>query len=213
MANPIDRLFGRVGRAFVSSGSHAEVRQGLNADMITAHGKGRHAEAASWNQIFIASTAVAGVAPGTAISTTPPMDVHNPANSGVLVSILKVTVGYVSGTLGAGSLIYTKNTQEAAPSGGSALTPSNGNLSRSVGLASAGQGRTIDATPTIIRPSGIVFGASLATTAALPIVAQDVVDGEIILQEKESFCVEGVMAAGSTPKVMISVTWQEIPNS
>lgn len=203
----------RIGRLFYADGVQGFLRGGSNGELITAEGKGKYAESSMRSNIFVCSTAVAGVAPGTAISTTPPFDLHNPANSGVEVSILRVTVGYVSGTLGAGSLIYTRNTQETVPSGGTSLTEINARLGVAAGQATCGQGRTIDATPTIIRPSGLVLGASLASTAALPVHLQDDIDGEITVPEGQSFCVEGVAAGGSSPLIMIGVTWQEIPTS
>lgn len=206
-------IFGRIGRIFTATGNHQQLRMGNNGDLVVGQNKGKYAEAAEQGEIFIASTAVAGVAPGTALSTTPPMVIHNPDGSGVLVSILRVAIGYVSGTLGAGSLVYARNTQEAAPTTGTELTPVASKLGTSVGKAKAYQGSTVDTTPTIIRPSGIILGASLASTAALPVHMRDDVDGEIVLPEQQIFAVQGVAAAGSSPLIMISVAWQEIPRS
>ena len=206
-------LEGRVGPQFVNDGSFSEVRTGKNGEVIYAHGKGRMAEASMRGELFVASTAVAGVAPGTALGTTPPFAIHNPDGSGILVSIMKVAVGYVSGTLGAGSLVWAENPQTTVPTGGAELTANSLRLGQAAGKAKAYDESTISGTPTILRSSGINFGASLATTALMPVMVQDFVDGEFIVPENQVICLEAVAAGGSTPVIMIGVTWQEIPNS
>lgn len=207
----IVRLFARVGARFLSDGNHEEARLGQHGDLIVAHGKGRLAEPSARSEIFVVSNAVAGVAPGTALSTTPPISLYNPFGSNRLLSILKVACGYVSGTLGAGLLAYAQVTDAAAPTGGTDLTPVCGKLGvADVGVAKAGTGHTVDATPTIIRPSGINFGAFLASTAELPPVLVDNVDGEITVGEGKTFVVEGIAAGGSSPLVIISIAYQEL---
>ena len=174
---------------------------------------GQKYEVSRTKRLWIASTAVAGVAPGTALSTTPPMAIHNLAAAATRVNvvILKVIVGYVSGTLGAGSIVYAQVSDAAAPAGGTQLTLVSGTLGTlHVTETTANQGSTVDATPTLIRPSGINFGAFLAGTAVLPAPQVDNVDGEIMVPPGETFVVEGVMAGGSTPLVMISVVWEEV---
>lgn len=209
----IHKLFGRVGKQYVSDGTHAELRMGTQADLIIAAGKGKYAEAAQRGELFVVSTGVAGVAPGTALSTTPPMAIHNPSGSSVLISILRVALGYVSGTLGAGSLVYAEVTDAANPTGGTTLTADSTLLGNPVGKAYIGQGDTVDATPTILRPSGLILGATLASTAVSYAPLVDDIDGEFLVPEGETFVVEGVAAGGSSPLVMIGVTYQEIPNS
>lgn len=208
------RLTGRAGPVYLPSGTHQEIRLAQNAEAVVAQGKGAMAEASMQSQIFIASNAVAGVAPGTALSTTPPFSLWNPAGSNRLVSILKVSVGYVSGTLGAGTLAYAQVTDAAAPTGGTDLVPVCAKLGISdVGVSKVGTGHTVDATPTIIRPSGINFGAFLATTATISPVLSDNVNGEITVGEGKTFVVEGIAAGGSSPLIIISVTYQEIPTA
>ena len=203
------RLLGRTGLAFTADGSEAVVRLTKNHELVIADGRGKLAEAAFRKQLFFACTAVAGVAPGTALSTTPPFDLHNPDGSGIFAEILKVFIGYVSGTLGAGLLAYAENPQTTVPSTGTTLTVNSTYLGQAAGLCTAGQGRTVSATPTIIRPSGISFGASLASTANAPVMIVDNVDGEIIVPENQDFAIQGVMAAGSSPLIAIGVLWRE----
>lgn len=171
---------------------------------------GRYFRSAARTDIHIASTAAAGVAPGTALSTTPPMTIHNPANSGIVVAILRVVVGYVSGTLGAGTLVHAfVSSQPAAPTSGTELTTQSSTLAGNSGSAKAYQGSTVGATPTILRPS-IILGASLASTAALPAVARDDVDGSIVIPPGSAWCYEGIADAGSSPLVLIGVEWEEV---
>ena len=202
---------GHVGPRTTADNGQVTDRHGRSGESIVGQGIGARHESASRGNIYIASTAVAGVAPGTALSTTPPLTIHNPAGSGVLVSILDIYVGYVSGTLGAGSLVHARNPQTTVPTGGTALTIVNAKLGTAAGQATAGQGHTVSATPTLVRPSGVILGASLASTAGLPALMHEKVDGGIVVPEDVVWAIQGVAAAGSTPKVMISVVWQEIP--
>ena len=174
---------------------------------------GRYYEQTRRGRMFVVTTAVAGVAPGTALSTTPPMALHNLAagSPAVDLSIIQVTIGYVSGTLGAGTLVYAQVSDAAAPAGGTVLTPIKTYLGQTENSTATGhQGSTVDATPTIIRPA-FVFGAFLATTAAIVAPLVDDVDGSIIVPPGETFVVEGVAAGGATPLILISVMWEEIP--
>lgn len=204
---------GRIGSFFNSLGNTSPMRSGHNGELIVGTNKGRYAEAAERGELFVASTAVAGVAPGTALSTTPPFAIHNPVGSGVLVSILEIAVGYVSGTLGAGSIVHAENPQATVPSGGTALTANGLKLGVAAGTATVHQGSTLSGTPTILRPTGIVLGASLASTAGLPVVVKEDVGGGILIPAGQAWCLSGVAAAGTSPLVMFSAVWQEIPQS
>ena len=163
------------------------------------------------NSSFVASTGVAGVAPGTVLSTTPPFALWNPPGSGRNLYIIRVTLGYVSGTLGAGSLWYAfVNGQNTAPTTGTALT-SNSSVIGSVGSATgkAYQGSTVGATPSPLRPSALNWGAFLATTAAVNPPQSEEIAGNILVVPGGVFVVQAVAAAGTTPLVAIGVEWGE----
>ena len=68
-------------------------------------------------KVFTASTAVAGVDHGATLSTAPPFCIYNPVGSGKNLVILAASMGYVSGTLGAGFIAYAGATVTAAPTG------------------------------------------------------------------------------------------------
>jgi hypothetical protein len=156
---------------------------------------------------------VAGVAPGTALSTTPPFCLYNPVNSGKNLVVLRTSLGYVSGTLGAGSLVYASNgaAQPSAPTTGTALVVSINLLgSGGGGVGKAFQGSTLAAAPLIIRPT-YTLGAFLATTAAINPPLLDEVAGEFIVSPGGVFVMQAVAAAGTTPLMLFGCSWEEVP--
>lgn len=181
------------------------------AQVVTqAHGK--YAEGVSRQQTFVASIQGTGIAPGTALGTTAFYSLYNPANSGVRVCIQKVRIGYVSGTLGAGVLYHCAlaTTTQTAPSGGTALTT----YTLDVGSGAASKATAI-AGATVVQPVAIgpicSTGAALATTALGFSQVVDDVDGEIWVEPGCTYQIQGVMAAGSTPLMTASVSWEEYP--
>ena len=156
---------------------------GLHGSTQVSQRFGRYYEQTRRGRVFTVTTAVAGVAPGTALSTTPPMALHNlgAGAPAVDLSIIQVTIGYISGTLGAGTICYAQVSDAAVPAGGTVLTPISNYLGRVEDTEATGhQGSTVDALPTLIRPA-FVLGAFLATTAALVAPLVDDVDGSIII--------------------------------
>lgn len=205
-----DTVGGRVGLVNVGDGVGAVIRLGKQADVIVSQLMGELYEAASRSKLFIASNAVAGVAPGTALGTTPPMTIHNPASSGILVAIREVVVSYVSGTLGAGTIAHAFCAQAAAPTTGTELTPQGMPLGGAAGQAKAYTGSTVAATPTILRPA-FNMGAALASSAEFAKeAAKDKVNGGIVIPAGYAYCLQGIAAGGSTPLVILAVVYQEI---
>jgi len=159
---------------------------------------------------FVVSTAVGGVAPGTALSTTPPLTLLNPLNSGVNLVIISTYLGYVSGTLGAGTIVYAHNTPQATiPTGGTELVPVRTLITAVRGAGRAFQGSTLSAVPLILKPA-YVLGAFLATTALIPGKLEDEVDGAFIIPPATAFVMQGVAAAGTSPLVLLGISWEEV---
>ncbi len=202
---------GKVGGVGPSAdGTFSALRLGKSMEMIMQQAHGKYYEAASRGKLYSACIGAAGVAPGTALSTAPAMTIYNPSNSGILVAIKKVSVGYLSGTLGAGMFVHSQNaSQVAAPTSGTELVPVCALLNGSRGTAKAFTGSTISATSTIVRPS-ISVGAFLATEASVPGYLSDEVDGSIVIPAGVAYCYQGIMAGGSTPLVIIGVMYEEI---
>jgi len=161
---------------------------------------------ASQRDIFSVSNAVAGVAPGTVFSNTPPLILWNPPDSKVELILLAALCHYVSGTLGLGYMAYGAVAQATAPTGGTALTEAQnvaGNTNAP--MAQAFIGSTLSGTPTIIRPSAFQL---LAATPFVPIT-KELLEGEIAVIPGQALCLQGIAAAGTSPLVVLAFEWVE----
>jgi hypothetical protein len=200
----------RIGPQIASDGVITTQRGARTGEACITFAHSYYQEPASRAGINEACTAVAGVAPGTALSTTPPFALWNPPNSGVNLYILKTSLGYVSGTLGAGSLLYAQVTlQTTVPSTGTELVPVNTNLGRARGQGRAFQGSTLASTPTIIR-AAFTLGAFVGG-ANPPVPVADVIDGAFCVPPGAVFCMQGLAGAGTSPLVILGCAWEEIP--
>lgn len=192
-------------------GAAGTARGNITGCMVNAPGHGSFTEPASRATIMEVTTGVAGVAPGTALSTAPPLSLWNPPSSGKNLAILKSSLGYISGTLGGGSIVYALvPSQTTVPTGGTELIPQCSALGMPRGVGRAFQGSTLAAAPTILRPAYIV-GAFTAATAVAPDQALDLVDGAIVVTPGSVLVMQGVAAAGTTPLILLSLIYEEIP--
>src|SRR5947209_5741560 len=82
------------------------VRSAKSGEAVITQAHGKYYEASSRGKMFAACTPAAGATPGTAVGTTAAFSLFNPANSGYRVAIKKVNIGYLSGTLGAGTVFH-----------------------------------------------------------------------------------------------------------
>lgn len=202
----------KVGPQSVADGANTELRSSNDKSLVVVEGHGSLVEPTrrsgnGLGGVYTASTGVAGVAPGTVLSTTPPFILYNPPGSKKIVAVLRTFLGYVSGTLGAGSVLYAVSTtlQAAAPTGGTTLNPINNLLGNRPGAAQAFQGATLAAVPTIFRPAFIIGG-----TPATPTRIDDQVDGAIMLLEGAALSLQEIGAAGTAPLVLFGITWEEL---
>lgn len=198
-------------RQGIGDGAPDVVRTGKTGELVVGQAHASFYEQTSRSVAFTVGTAVAGVAPGTALSTTPPLAIWNPPGSGVYLAINRVAVGYVSGTLGAGHLVYAQVAQSTVPTSGTELVPvctMVGNFLRSP--IRAFQGSTVSATPTIIRSSGLNLAAFAGAADSLKPPSQDRVDGEIVLAPGNCFVVQGNTAAGTSPLVTLSAYFEVV---
>lgn len=200
-----------VGLRTCADGTIVTQRGGRTGEACVTFAHGYYSEPANRAVIMESCTAVGGVAPGTALSTTPPMALWNPPSSGYNLNIIKTSMGYVSGTLGAGSLLYAQvNAQVTVPFTGTELVPVCTKLGYPRGVGRTFQGSTLSATPTVIR-AAMSCGAFLATTAINQFAVSDVIDGAFSVPPGNVFVMQGLMAAGSTPLVIFGIVWEEIP--
>lgn len=158
--------------------------------------------------VFSATTAVTGVAPGTAIGTTGAFTLQNPLGSGVNLVVMLAEMAYVSGTLGAGVVNYLVNGPATTAATGTAITPVDCSLRGQTSSARAFTTSTI-VSPTLLRPFASLT-ASLASTAVAPWKIQDRVDGSIVIYPGANLTLHATAAAGTSPLVMFSMTWLEV---
>lgn len=180
--------------------------------LMTGDAVARYYEYAVRGKLWIAKTADSGVAPGTSVGTTAGFSLHNSKGSGVNVVPLAVSIGYVSGTLGAGfiALCTNVNLTEAIPTG-TAITSRPGLVGG--GAPTGGVALT---TSTLANAPNAVWtlwtvGAGLASTATFPALANQYLDGAIVLPPGGSMSLQGVAASGSTPLVVFSCVYVEEP--
>lgn len=158
---------------------------------------------------YVFSAACASTALGAAFTTTPPMIVWNPPNSGRNLAFIRTSLAItvVQTTLNAIAYGLTPN-QTGTPTGGTVLTPVSAfGAGASTGVGKAFGGSTLVAAPTLVAPAYI-----LATAATTPMIAacSDRIDGLIMAPPGTAFAVQGIVAAG-TGSGQIAVQWCEIP--
>jgi len=200
---------GRTGLISASDGTLNALRLDKTGAVTIVSAHPLYSEACLRGNMFISSTAVGGIAPGTALSTTPPFILYNPLNSGVDLVILKTAVGYVSGTLGAGSIVYAYVSPQAGVPSGTELTVVCTKIGKVSGAGRVFQGATLASTPLILRPAYTMSAFTAASTTSTT-TCQDLVEGEFIVPESTCFVMQGVAAAGTTPLVIMSVAWEEM---
>jgi len=161
--------------------------------------------------LYHAVTAVAGVAPGTAIGTTAAFALYNPGASGKDLVVLRGTMSYVSGTLGIGVVDWVAHVDpSAAIVTGTAIPVVNAKF---LGPTAAGKPLT---TATVV--AGDVFRSFanlppiLATSVVTPWLFIDEVDGAIVIPPGCSVTLEGTAGAGTSPLVRYGVLWEEVPH-
>lgn len=192
-------------------GAPGAIRGSRTGCQVTTQGHGGYTEPATRGGIMEATTAVAGVAPGTALTTTPPMALWNPPSSGKNLAILKSYMGYISGTLGGGTLVYAVvPAQTTVPTSGTELVPQCSLIGSPRGVGRVFQGSTLSAVPTILRPA-FVLGSFVGTAVAPPDPALDLVDGSIIVAPGTVLCLQAIAGAGTTPLVLLSLIYEELP--
>jgi hypothetical protein len=204
-------LEGRIGEKSSAEGAQETIRLSRLTEVVLTQAHGKYYEAARLGKLFVACTAAAGVAPGTALSTTPPLTLYNPSNSGKLLVPIKGAVGYVSGTLGAGTVVYGVNptTSQAAPSSGTELTPQCTLIGAPRGIGKAFQGATLAAAPTLYRPLAILTALAAANDNGAFAVVDDL-DGELALLPGACMSLQGIAAAGTSPLVLLALVWEEV---
>lgn len=189
-------------------------RQGKTGESTVGQAHGKYYEPSSRGVLFAASDQGGGVTCQTTITTTGLLSLYNPAGSVKRLAIKKISLGYVSGTLGAGSFYHAFNAiGAAAPTGGTALTANSADIGNQSAVTAVGVPRTgaTVVAATVLYPFASSF-VELATTAnPLQLIIEDV-DGAITIEPGCTYQLVSVLGAGgSSPKVSPGVLWEEIP--
>ena len=202
---------GRVGPILVADGSLVCERLDRSGANVSANAHPMYGEPTLRGGMMVVSNAVAGLTPGTAFSATPPLALWNPPSSGKNLVILRATLGFVSGTLGAGTIAYgIVPSQTTIPSGGTELVPNNCLLGFPRGVGRAFTGSTFVGAPTIIRPA-FLCGAFAAATALMPGACTDLLDGEFVVAQGAAIALQAAaMGSGTSPLVVLALTWEEV---
>ena len=202
---------GKVGQLFLADGVESAVRMSKNGGAGMTPLSAFYQESASRGSMMTASTGAAGVAPGTVLSVAPPLCIWNPPSSGRMLAITHLAMGFVSGTLGAGTLVAAAiPSQATVPTTGAELVPQSNLIGAPRGVGRAFQGSTVVAIPTIMRPL-FTFGAFTTTSAVQPSDTELNVMGMFVIPPGAGFALQAIAAAGTSPLVVLSATWDEIP--
>lgn len=158
------------------------------------------------------SDVTAGIAPGTAIGTSPAISLANPPNSGVVLVLEKIFLAYVSGTLAEGPLVAVVNPTSdlAKVSAGTALVPVNayvGSGGKPQGVVTTGV--TLSIAPTFLRKIYDLVPFAGAGVVP-PIPDQFEIGGSILLAPGAILSLVQVAGAGTTPRVSLGFQWQEV---
>ena len=212
----------RVGATLQGDGvNNAAPRQCKTGEQAVSQTHGKYYEATHRQNVYSATNGATGALSGTALGTSPPILLYNPVGSGRRLKIMKVSAGYISGTLGAGTLFHcgftingpvgSQSNVAPAVGSGAVITPVNmdlGGANNSVAVAFALG--TLNANPVPLYPLA-TLNAMLATTATNPSEIWEDVDGNIVLEPGAGWCLEAVAAAGTSPLISAAVIWEEVP--
>lgn len=192
-------------------------RAGREGQTISADLTGKFAEATSRGQVFTATTAVAGVTvaathvtPLAAGTGTPILGLFNPPGSGKNLEILKVQAAWVSGTTGAGGLVFNVAFAQNISVAGNTVPRSNlVGGANTVALAftnTATTGSTIGLLFRALNGCTVFAGAIAATTVGLN--CGEEVEGSIVVPPGGYFAIAAGLA-GTSPIVQAAITYRE----
>lgn len=202
-----------------ADGETLNVRQERDGCLVVIPGNVALFEVASRGMLYSATGAVAGVSHGTSFGATPPLALLNPDSSPVALVVSHATVGYVSGTLGTGGYQWGATGLNGAPTASPLATQNQSRIfgfqskGASVGLAYSGANHATEAlTPQMVRQS-IHYSAFAGGAAVLPLKAVDDVQGGLVVLPGGLLVLQGVGTAGTSPLLIHSIAWYEVPRA
>jgi hypothetical protein len=213
---------GQVGQVTALDGAQNNLRQGRTGEIILSQGHGRFYEQTSRGQMFTLtlSATTTGIAAGNLLNAAAAASTNfalwNPIGSGYNLSITKVMVGLISGTLATGPLYHavingTNPTIATNSTNGVAynnLVGGKAPVARYVAVA-AGTALTGASAPVVLRTMNLSFSATAFAAAAGASTLADLPDGDLIIPPGYGW-VPQFSAAGTSVLNSYSVTWEEI---
>lgn len=194
------------------------VRLARQGELVTQNQHGMYQEAVVRGQVFslslITSTGVAAgqiVAASAAASTQ--FAVFNPVGSGKNLSLLRLRMGVISGTAGAGAVMHS--VFAGVPTLAASGTPVNnlvGAAASSIAktyASAAGATLTGGVAPTSLMVSTISY-TNTAQATVTPAVIEDWIDGTIVIPPGFGYA-PLQPAAGTSFLVTYGLTWEEVP--
>lgn len=203
---------GFVGPLMQAKGTTSRMTSDETGGVRVAQAHAPYEDAVLRGAVYAASTAAAGVAPGTAIGTTGAYALFNPKTSGVRVNLLALSMGYLSGTLGAGfvAMIAHNNPAQAVISGTAIVATST-----RVGMGQSGA--ALPFTTATVPASGILLfplwslDASLATSVVGARSQFIEMGGLVTIEPGCAISLQGIAAGGTSPLVIFGAIWEEVP--
>lgn len=197
-----------VGPKSLTTGStNAEQRIAATGGQVVCDAHGRYHEAAARGNLYMASMQ-AGAALGTALTATAvTFTLYNPANSGVIISLLNCALAITSAPAGSAALVYAINNNPvaAAPGSVTALAVRGMPLGNAgVGKALAYSAATLPAIPVVAKALATI----LATGSTAGMQINDDVAGAILLGPNSAVTIQNI---GTACNGIVSMIWEEIP--
>jgi hypothetical protein len=204
-----------VGVRSIADGGIVDPRGGKTGEACVQQTHGKYYEAVSRGKCFAAQTAATGVAPGTAIGTTAPFTLANPAGNNKRLVVQKIGLGVISGTFASGTVHIVANSNPAAAAvTGTAITPVNLDIGNGAGATGkAYTTATLPANPTAIGVLCTMSKFVVDTDKVGPFFPpfEKDIDGEIVIEPGCSVSIESTATGGgSSPLVVVSATWEEV---
>lgn len=182
---------------------------------------GRYAQAVARGNVYIGASASGGIALIVPAATGGHPTLFNPKGSGVLLSVIKLTLGYVSGnnapTCIEWALSNNCGAQPATGASGQLLTATKvAPVNARIGAPDNSKGywspttNTFTAAPTFFATSGVSLFTGVAATAVAPFSLEANYDGALMVEPGNaiSLCTQ---AATTTALFQVTVWWEEIP--